>query len=114
MNRLVVCAVSLRLVCKPELVSAISLVRQWFGMAATFFVSSRFGWVIGEGRRSDSEGGEQGRPQEVAERPSQTPNGSARQLPRSSSRNEHARSRAGSMGFGGRGDAARRACWFRR
>ena len=31
-----------------------------------------------------------------------------------SSRNEHARSRASSMGVGVRGDAAQSACWFRR
>ena len=33
---------------------------------------SSFGWDVGDGRRSDSEGGAQG-PEEVAERPSQNP-----------------------------------------
>ena len=53
-------------------------------------------------------------PQEVAERPSQAPNGKRQATASPSSRNEHARSRASSTGVGVRGDAARSACWFRR
>src|SRR5439155_24346739 len=83
-------------------------------METTFFVTSRFGWDVGDGRRSDSEGGEQRGPQEIAERPSQAPNGKRQATASPSSRNEHARSRASSMGVGVRGDAARSACWFRR
>src|SRR2546426_812978 len=51
--------------------------------------------------------------QEVAERPSQAPNGKRQVTASFSSRNEHARSRASSTGVGVRGDAARSACWFR-
>jgi len=39
----------------------------------------RFDREVGDGSRSDSEGGEQG-PEEVAERPSQGPNGNAVRL----------------------------------
>ena len=39
----------------------------------------RFGWGLGDGSRSDSEGGELG-PVEVAERQSQGPNGNAVRL----------------------------------
>jgi len=49
----------------------------------------RFGWDVGEGRRSDSAGG-QPEPEEVAERPSQAPNGSAARLRDSISHDERA------------------------
>jgi len=73
------------------------------------------GRVLRAGSRGAlGEGGEQRGSQEVAERPSQAPNGKRQATASPSSRNEHARSRASSMGVGVRGDAARSACWFRR
>jgi hypothetical protein len=71
----------------------------WFGRRASWFSESdlrrlpspaganRFGWDVGEGSRRDSAGGQPG-PEEVAERPSQAPNGSAARLARLFSRDE--------------------------
>jgi hypothetical protein len=83
-----------------------------------YVVNPRFGWDVGEGSRSDSAGGQPG-PEEVAERPSQAPNGSAAFLRKFSSRDERARSGtegAWSSGEKGRPKARevkRRARWSR-
>ena len=64
-----------------------------FAPRAASFPSYCFGWDVGEGRRRDSEGGQPG-PEEVAERPSQSPNGSAARLRKLFSRDERAWSAA--------------------
>src|SRR5256885_16835961 len=61
-------------------------------------MSVSFGWDVGDGRRSGSEGGKQG-PEEIAERPSQNPTEALRDCV-TQSRNEHAWSRASSRGVG--------------
>jgi len=61
-----------------------------FAHATGLTMNTRFGWDVGEGRQSDSAVERIAERKEVAERPSQAPNGSAARLRDSLSRDERA------------------------